>query len=466
MMEATMSIRKLLANENYIIVPDTNVLLNIYRCSPEFSDFMFECLQIVRNHLVLPSTVWKEYGFWYRGEFAKMGKRLEIASKDPFQKISESKSKILKSCNEFDRRHFSDIDKLRSNLSSKMDEVKEEMEKFFRDRPAFDLTQHSWRGKDKLYLFMKKLEKEHRVMIAPTEEDIDNWCLEGKERFENSVPPGFKDSGKKFKYSKYHDLFLWKEILRFAKEYKKNIFFVTEDMKEDWWESENGKKQFHSQLITEFSKTGQKLVPMTTQLFYDDIANSYGIEKTDAVEIALQMTDEDYFDKINDSIFDAVETDLIYGGMDYIDVATSHIGSCGINEFSIRDYMFEGAERIERCEGKVVYNFYYDVTLEGVSFDYWGRLDVIDEDFFSDGCKHVFDGEIIVQVEREAGIFLDFKSDESFETVFIIKGKLRETSFSERVEKPEELNYCPGCSKLLNNMNDSGGLCVDCAGKT
>jgi len=461
-----MSIKDLLKNDNCIVVLDTNVLLNIYSYSPEFSDFALECLKKVRNYIYLPSTVRLEYENHYRFEFSKMEKRIARAGKATENQIRTAQRKILDSCDGLDFLHFPDVDVLRSNLAIKLDDLQNEFYNFFQERPTLDLIQYSWHDEDLLELFVKELDSKNRIMTSPVQKDIFTWCDEGEERYKKEIPPGFKDAKKKTGIKKYSDFIIWKEILRFSNENEKNLIFVTEDMKADWWESENGKKQFHSQLITEFSKTGQKLVPMTTQLFYDDIANSYGLEKTDAVEIALQMTDEDYFDKINDSIFDAVETDLIYGGMDYIDVATSHIGSCGINEFSIRDYMFEGAERIERCEGKVVYNFYYDVTLEGVSFDYWGRLDVIDEDFFSDGCKHVFDGEIIVQVEREAGIFLDFKSDESFETAFIIKGKLRETSFSERVEKPEELNYCPGCSKLLNNMNDSGGLCVDCAGKT
>ena len=40
-----MEIKKLLEEENYIIIPDTNVLLNIYRYSPEFSEFGIQCLK-------------------------------------------------------------------------------------------------------------------------------------------------------------------------------------------------------------------------------------------------------------------------------------------------------------------------------------------------------------------------------------------------------------------------------------
>lgn len=42
-----MEIGKLLNEENYVIIPDTNVLLNIYRYSPEFSEFGIQCLERV-----------------------------------------------------------------------------------------------------------------------------------------------------------------------------------------------------------------------------------------------------------------------------------------------------------------------------------------------------------------------------------------------------------------------------------
>ena len=63
-----------------------------------------------------------------------------------------------------------------------------------------------------------------------TYEQLEN---EGKERYKNNIPPGYKDSIKK--ENKYGDYIIWKEIIQFSKEHKKNIIFVTDDKKEDWW---------------------------------------------------------------------------------------------------------------------------------------------------------------------------------------------------------------------------------------
>ena len=45
-----MEIKRLLES-GYIIIPDTNVLLNLYRYSPEFSEFGVQCLQEVKYSL-------------------------------------------------------------------------------------------------------------------------------------------------------------------------------------------------------------------------------------------------------------------------------------------------------------------------------------------------------------------------------------------------------------------------------
>lgn len=69
-------------------------------------------------------------------------------------------------------------------------------------------------------------------------EDIEKIKTEGEARFKKEIPPGYKD----FKKAKdngdnnaFGDLIVWKEILKFAKENKKDIIYVTNDKKEDWW---------------------------------------------------------------------------------------------------------------------------------------------------------------------------------------------------------------------------------------
>ena len=109
-----MAIIDLLKNKNYIIVLDTNVFLNIYRFSPEFSVFALECLKTVKKKIFLPSTVQLEFYKHNNTEFAKMKNRVVSAGYATKTKIQQAKQKILTSCMNFDRLKFPDIDELKS----------------------------------------------------------------------------------------------------------------------------------------------------------------------------------------------------------------------------------------------------------------------------------------------------------------------------------------------------------------
>ncbi len=72
---------------------------------------------------------------------------------------------------------------------------------------------------------------------------------DGKIRYENKIPPGFKDAEKASKGEdsyyyfdglrferQYGDLILWKQLLlKASDENVDNIIFITDDSKEDWW---------------------------------------------------------------------------------------------------------------------------------------------------------------------------------------------------------------------------------------
>ena len=80
-----------------------------------------------------------------------------------------------------------------------------------------------------------------------TQEELDEIYLEGEDRFLKKIPPGFKDAGKggdlsDFSYMginykrKFGDLVIWKQLIREAsKESVKNVVFITDDKKNDWW---------------------------------------------------------------------------------------------------------------------------------------------------------------------------------------------------------------------------------------
>lgn len=248
-----MEIKRLLESE-YIIIPDTNVLLNLYRYSPEFSEFGLQCLQEVIDSIYLPATVRIEFGKHCRAAFSDMEKRINNAGKNTEQQVAAARNKILSSCEPLERLHFPEVNVFRSELESLLNRLAQTANEFFEERRGLELSSHYWGGSDKVVELVKGIESYNHVFPAPSQEDIFTWCEEGQERYKKEIPPGFKDAKSKDGVRKYGDLIIWKELLNFARTQSKDIVFITDDVKADWWESENEKRIFHHKLVAEFEK--------------------------------------------------------------------------------------------------------------------------------------------------------------------------------------------------------------------
>ncbi|MFP4958927.1 PIN-like domain-containing protein [Bacillus subtilis] len=119
-----------------------------------------------------------------------------------------------------------------------------------------------------------------------SQEQLNELYIEGENRFENSVPPGYKDidKGDAKRYfdgldytKKYGDLVLWKQIIDFAKSKKTDIIFVTDDNKEDWWLISHGKTLGpHPEIIQEFKREtdGNNIYIYKTKQFLESCKDS------------------------------------------------------------------------------------------------------------------------------------------------------------------------------------------------
>lgn len=468
-----MDIKHLLENENYIIICDTNVYLDIYRYSPEFSEFATQCMRTVQSYIILPSTVRLEYLKHYRSEFGSMKKKVKTAGAETKNQIERSRKKVIDTCDTLRSLHYPDISELRDSLENKFSELEILINNFFEDRNILELISSSWGDVDLVYEIVEEITKANQIMPPITQENIYRICEEGEKRYKakTPIPPGFKDAKDKDGVRKYSDLILWKEVIEYSKDNQKNVIFVTNDVKSDWWLYDNDGIQFHPALIKEFiSETSLKIIAYSSSSFFIELSKAYSIEQTDAIEIALRITDKDYFSRVNEKVFDKIIDDISLSGEEYIETFSAHIGTEGIGELEIIHHEFLSAERVNRDENNITYVFTYKVTVEATSFDYWGRDDDIKDIILSPGAFHQFEGTIDVEVVREADLFLDFESDNSLESVEIIEGNLIETNYQPYFEEDELLEgtytACPDCGCQINFENDGGnGFCSGCASK-
>lgn len=149
-----------------------------------------------------------------------------------------------------------------------------------------------------------------KVGPPPANQDLlDEFYKQAKSRFQQNRPPGFKDQDKEKDQSKksayfYHDLYfqkqygdvlLWFQIIDKAKsESIKNIIFVTDDNKEDWWRKVGGKQIGpRIELIDEIrTKAGVKFFHMYNSVrFLTYAKKQFGIEIREAsIEQVREIT--------------------------------------------------------------------------------------------------------------------------------------------------------------------------------
>jgi len=239
--------------ENSIIVVDTNILLNFYRYSKDTRKGMLKILNNLKPRLWLPYQVGKEY-FNNKNnvietsynEYDKLNSKLKDLFSSAVQEVNVKKNSQLKS--------KSDITELLNQCIKKISEIleKEKEEK----KPNFEKND----VEDKI---IKLFDESIGNDFSP--EEYINLREEGLRRIKDKIPPGYKDVEKE----ENGDYYIFYSMIKKAKESKKDIIFITDDVKEDWFNEINGEKHGgRYELLNEFyQETGRLLLIYTSDGF-------------------------------------------------------------------------------------------------------------------------------------------------------------------------------------------------------
>lgn len=235
--------------KNAIFVFDTNVLLNLYRYQTSTRDSLFSVVERLSDRVWIPYHVGLEF----------QRNRLQVIA-DQHKRYSEVRNIVTKSISgmqseleglQLKKRHSHiDPDKLINGINSIKDGFLSELDSLEEKSISVNSSDTIRDRIDKLF--------EGKVGDSPEgQKEIDDLFKEAEERYKCSIPPGFKDSKKddkkpdEFTYGgitykrKYGDLLVWKQIIKEAKNNSlKDIIFITDDNKSDWWWQidSNGKK--------------------------------------------------------------------------------------------------------------------------------------------------------------------------------------------------------------------------------
>lgn len=204
-----------------LIVFDTNALLDIYRLPKDSADQVFDVLEHYKKQIIIPNHTAKEY-------YKDIHKVLlaQIAN------IEKAQSALYDLMNMFSNRRNQPYISDRSNrhlttLKNSITRDFDEQKKYLTNQLLYGEYQN------------KMAELLDGCVLEPfNEEEIEEIIKEGEVRYNNHIPPGWKDADKGT--NRYGDLIIWKEVLRLVKKEKRSVLYISNDQKEDWMIKENG----------------------------------------------------------------------------------------------------------------------------------------------------------------------------------------------------------------------------------
>jgi hypothetical protein len=235
-----------------IFVFDTNVLLHLYRVPEATRTQMLSALRALKGRIWLPRHVGIEY----------QRRRLEAIHTAHYKAAAVLKE-IDKSLDgyqaavhnaELEKRGVKDADAPLEMIRAQALKVRETVAKTLAGQ--LSPTDHDVIRDEVDALF------EGRVGPAPENQaQVSAWDDQGKERFAMKRGPGFEDAAKAegndasfyaqgLVYQRqFGDLYIWLQLLNHVRsEQVKDIVFVTQDGKEDWWRLAPGKDSKRARL--------------------------------------------------------------------------------------------------------------------------------------------------------------------------------------------------------------------------
>jgi hypothetical protein len=204
-----------------LFVLDANVLLNLYRYSPETSEEFIGILNEMSDRLWVPHQVALEY----------QRRRLDVIEiqVDAHVEIQNLLKKLGDKLPSLRR----DTDRSLERINSIFTEVEKELNE--RKREYLDLLNDDCLRDTITSLF------EGKVGSPYSTEQLNEIYKKGEVRYEHEIPPGYLDARDKEGMRKYGDLVLWFQVIDKAQETKKPIILVTDDRKDDWWLQRKGR---------------------------------------------------------------------------------------------------------------------------------------------------------------------------------------------------------------------------------
>lgn len=252
--------------KNSLISFDTNALLNIYRYKKSTAKEYLNAINSIKEQVWLTYMVGLEY-HTLRTDVLKQEKKF---IEKIYSKIENFKEETQKEISNKEHSSFPQ-ELFIGKLNEYMEQLLSIIDQSKNDYPDLIKKDHIREKIVKIF---------HGKVSEPLNEQLlQDIYKEGELRFQNKIPPGYKDKQNKVDcyklygdlviQTKYSDFIIWYEIRKKAHDSKQNIIFVTDEKKEDWiWEVNGFQLGARPELVTEIqNKYGTKFAIISSSQF-------------------------------------------------------------------------------------------------------------------------------------------------------------------------------------------------------
>lgn len=196
---------------------DTNVLLNLYRFSTNTANETFNALTNISDRIVTSHYVLKE--------FTKNRKKVKVDNIRDYENLSRSIEEKIVEINDvlsnYSEKKLSNINEILEVLENSkvkiFNSIKDEKDLKFKFYISNDIETNVAK------IFLNNVTSEY------SEEILKDINAEGLRRVTEKIPPGYMDSDK----PENGDYVIFKSLIDYCKESKRDLLFVTNDKKED-----------------------------------------------------------------------------------------------------------------------------------------------------------------------------------------------------------------------------------------
>ncbi|MCU7556102.1 PIN domain-containing protein [Alteromonas sp. ASW11-19] len=277
------------------IIPDANVLLDLYRYSDDARDAFLNLLNNHNLRVWLPHQAAQEY-------FQNRPSVINEQSKNYDATLNDIND-LYNSFNQKNRHPF-----LPPNLLGEVEGLFEKLNAHLENSKKSHLQRLN---DDEIQSKITEIFGQRVGHPFPSGE-LNKLFDEGKARYQSKIPPGYEDAQKNDneknlvgQQRRYGDLIMWKQIIAYAKEHKTSVILITEDTKDDWWLKSAGRTlSARPELFKEFhDETGQEIQIYRTESFLHNATNylSENVSEDVIEEIKLIQSEPVFYEAVQRS---------------------------------------------------------------------------------------------------------------------------------------------------------------------